>query len=78
MRFESKHSYFKNVVRHTRNFKNITKTCTERHQYLQSLISASGSRYHQSLILDYIDSDKELIFSNEDKAVFVKFNIKIN
>lgn len=78
MRLESKHSYFKNVVRHTRNFKNVTKTCTERHQYLQSLISASGSRFHQTLILEYTNSDKEHIFRNEVKSVFVKYNIKIN
>lgn len=52
MRFESKHSYFKNVIRHTRNFKNVPKTCTERHQYHQSLMSTRTSRFHMTHIIE--------------------------
>lgn len=36
MRFESKHSYFKNCVRHLQNFKSICKTLAERRQLLQA------------------------------------------
>lgn len=36
MRFESKHQYFKNVASKTKNFKNITKSLSSRHQLLQS------------------------------------------
>lgn len=76
MRFESKHSFFKNIIRHTRNFKNVEKTCTERHQYLQSLISVSSSRFHKTIVLEYLeDNSPEVIFSDEDKVAFVKYNI---
>lgn len=36
LRFESKHSYFKNVARMCKNFRNITKTLSEKHQKLFS------------------------------------------
>ena len=39
MRFESKHSYFKKVVRVLGNFINVTKTMAERHQLLQAYYS---------------------------------------
>ena len=47
MRFESKHSYFKNKVRSCGNFVNLTKTLSYHHQVFQS------SLLHSSLI----DSD---------------------
>ena len=34
MRFESKHSYFKDLAHRVKCFKNIAKTMAERHQYL--------------------------------------------
>ena len=42
MRFESKHGYFKKCLRNSQNYKNITKTMSERHQLLQTYYS-SGS-----------------------------------
>ena len=36
MRFESKHSYFKNCVRHLHNFKNLCHSLAEKHQLLQA------------------------------------------
>lgn len=43
LRFESKHSYFKDISRSTKNLKNITYTLAKRHQMLQSiLMSTSG------------------------------------
>lgn len=36
MRFESKHSYFKNIARMCKNFRNITKTLSVKHQKLFS------------------------------------------
>lgn len=70
MRFESKHSYFKNVIRHTRNFKNVSKTCTERHQYLQSLLSTHVSRVHITTILQY-KNDAKTSFNSEEKQLFL-------
>ncbi|XP_066583375.1 uncharacterized protein [Prorops nasuta] len=56
LRFESKHKYFKNIVKHTQNFKNITKTLCQKHQYLQAL------RY-KDLYRDKAISDNAEIYS---------------
>ncbi|XP_037558443.1 uncharacterized protein LOC119435796 [Dermacentor silvarum] len=42
MRFEGKHQYFKQCIRSSRNFKNVTKTLSERHQLYQSFLAARG------------------------------------
>jgi L-rhamnose mutarotase len=42
LRFESKHSYFKETVRTCQNFVNITKTCADKHQLLKALYSAGS------------------------------------
>jgi len=44
LRFESKHSYFKECVRKIHNFKNLTQTLAERHQLLQAYL-LSGSLF---------------------------------
>jgi hypothetical protein len=48
MRFESKHSYFKKCARSAQNFKNITKTLSVKHQFLQAMYS-SGSLFKPSV-----------------------------
>ena len=48
MRFESKHSYFKKCLQHCQNFKNVTKTLSERHQLLQAYM-ANGSLMSSSV-----------------------------
>ena len=35
MRMESKHTYFKSVIRTSKNFKNVSLTCSQRHQRAQ-------------------------------------------
>jgi hypothetical protein len=42
LRFESKHSFFKKAIRSAQNFKNVTKTCAEKHQLLQAFYSAGS------------------------------------
>lgn len=37
LRFESKHTYFKRVLRYSRNYINITKSLSEKHELFQSL-----------------------------------------
>lgn len=37
LRFESAHQYFKNVIRHSQNFKNVTRVLSEKHELLHSL-----------------------------------------
>lgn len=43
VRFEGKHSFFKETVRRTKNRKNLCKTMALRHQYFQSVWSATDS-----------------------------------
>lgn len=38
MRFESKHSYFKNVMRHLHNFLNVTRSLATKHELYQTLL----------------------------------------
>ena len=42
MRMESKHVYFKTVIKSARNFKNVAKTCAERHQLAQISYAYTG------------------------------------
>ncbi|CAN7951867.1 unnamed protein product [Ixodes pacificus] len=42
LRFESKHSFFKNCVRHLQNFKALNKTLSERHQLLQAYLHSEA------------------------------------
>ena len=34
---ESKHRYFKTVIKHNRNFKNVTKTLSGKHEFMRKL-----------------------------------------
>ena len=49
MRFESKHSYFKNVARRCKNFINVPKTIAYNHQMLQSLLLSSSLTSSETL-----------------------------
>ncbi|CAN7937448.1 unnamed protein product [Ixodes hexagonus] len=42
LRFESKHSFFKNCVRQLQNFKALNKTLSERHQLLQAYLHSGA------------------------------------
>lgn len=50
LHFESKHRYFKNIIKHSQNFKNITQLLSIKHQLLQS--SCSMNIYRMSVIAD--------------------------
>ncbi|KAK6177817.1 hypothetical protein SNE40_015846 [Patella caerulea] len=56
MRFESKHSYFKECARKLKNYKHLTKTLCGRHQFLQSYYSVG------SLFKDDLSDDGSLPF----------------
>lgn len=45
MRFEAKHSYFKQLSLRVGNYKNLCKTLAERHQNLQAYINSTDGRY---------------------------------
>jgi hypothetical protein len=83
LRFESKHSYFKKCARSAQNFKNITKTLSEKHQLLQAFYS-TGSLFgehvevngavpfHANLcnknVLDSIQNCNELLDSSSKQV----------
>lgn len=51
LRFESKHSYFKQCARKLHNFRNICQSLAERHQLLQAFLSA-GSLFPPDVVVD--------------------------
>lgn len=55
LRFESKHRYFKTLVHHLNNYKNLTKSLTERHQYLQALHFSEGKLFQDTICADFVD-----------------------
>ncbi|KAK4882387.1 hypothetical protein RN001_005706 [Aquatica leii] len=61
LRFESKHRYFKNIVRHSPNFKNILFTLSERHQLLQAMLLS-----HDSTFTDSVTCDTVTVFKSSD------------
>ena len=48
LRFESKHSYFKQVIRQSHNFVNVAKMLAEKHQLYQSYLS-EGERFAKDI-----------------------------
>lgn len=58
LRYESKHSYFKNILKRSPNFKNILHTLSERHQFLQALHAT-----HATLFSDKIIADEAVTYS---------------
>ncbi len=65
MRFESKHTYFKQCARKLHNFKNLCVTLADRHQLLQAYLSA-GNLFQLSVQVEkgsefYSDDYKESI-----------------
>lgn len=56
MRFEAKHSYFKQVTHHTKQFKNHAKTLAQNHQLLQCLCHSARH---------FLNSELELHNSNK-------------
>lgn len=71
LRFESKHRYFKNIIKHSQNYKNITKMLSYKHQLLQSQLPQNT---YSSLII--ADNAEEYIpenFSNNISSVIIDY-----
>lgn len=49
LRFESKHGYFKNCVRHCPNFKNLLYSLTKKHQLLQALNNSQDQMFDEKV-----------------------------
>ena len=53
LRYESKHKYFKNILKHSPNYKNITFSLSEKHQYLQAYYFAQKSQFNENVECDH-------------------------
>lgn len=62
MHFEHKHQYFKNIVSKAKNFVNITKMLSERHQLFQA--SLNNDRYRLEIICDKAELLVQGMFDN--------------
>lgn len=78
MRFEGKHRVFKKIIHDTNNFKNVLKTCAERHQMMTFLLSSprflrppvQTSKIH-SVFIDSLPSDVHASISKFTKDLNV-------
>jgi len=69
LRFESKHSYFKKVIRSAQNFKNVTYTMSNKHQLLQAMYT-TGSLFPQAVRCDVsVQFDVSLYSPDVQRAV---------
>lgn len=54
LRFESKHKYFKNIVKHCPNFRNVLYSLSDKHQMLQALQSSQPSAFEDKVYAENI------------------------
>ena len=72
MRFESKHTYFKQCARKLHNFKNLNSTLAERHQLLQAYLQA-GCLFSPTLQMQQADEfDRHLYNHGIQEAVMLR------
>lgn len=68
LRFESKHGYFKKIIGHCRNFKNVLSLLTNKHQLLQTLEILQNESYSSFVVCKdaniFIESDFPDYLSN--------------
>lgn len=77
LRCESKHSFFKNVIRSCRNFKNVTKLCAEKHQYQQSIILTEKNIFNKMIITKSRIANVNCL-SDQEKELLNKSKIQIS
>lgn len=77
-RFEQKHKFFKNIVRHCPNFINVLYTLTEKHQLYQSYLSLAPkdqgiiTPFSEKLCQSVLSDELKLLVFNND---FIKGNL---
>lgn len=74
MRFESKNSYFKRCIRASKNFKNITKSLTERHQLLQAYQSR-GNIFSPEVIMSDSTRFYPELYDSQLKGALKAFDV---
>lgn len=65
LRFEGKHRYFKNVLKHSQNYKNITYSLSEKHQLLQALYIKNGGLFNHKAKAENVVEYSAKNFSDE-------------
>lgn len=76
LRFESKHRFFKNIVRHLPNFINISKSLSYRHQLYQGYLG-QGTQYTSTIVAHNALKLTEANISPEIMAVFYENELDI-
>jgi hypothetical protein len=77
LRFESKHGYFKNCARSTKNFKNITHSLSLKHQLLQALYS-QGSLFQNEILHESADVFNPQIYNDSIQEAVKVMAIKLD
>lgn len=69
MRFEAKHSFLKQVVRHTNNFKNVLLTLATRHQLMMAYHSHADVGKRPLCVTKISDVSLDVLLSDIQKAL---------
>lgn len=74
MRFEAKHSFFKQVVRHTRCFKNILLSLAMKHQFMMAYHLESNTAKKTSLTVSAVSTvSVDILHQDVQKALELKY-----
>ncbi|XP_074031616.1 uncharacterized protein [Leptinotarsa decemlineata] len=73
LHFESKHIYFKTIVKHCPNFRNILLSLSEKHQLLQALQAHQPNVYEDKIISDKVVHYESKYYSHTFQILLVVF-----
>ena len=74
MRFEAKHSFFKQVVRHTHCFKNILLSLAVKHQFMMAYYLESNTTKKSSLTVSAVSTvSVDILHQDVQKALKLKY-----
>ena len=71
LRFESKHSYFKQIARQSHNFVNVGKMLAEKHQLYQAYLS-TGERFNDGVVCNNSTPLTLNVYSESIKSAILK------
>ena len=69
LRFESKHQFFKRVIKRSGNFKNVTTLLAVKHQLLQAFSIETEGCYHEVEYSNYVDLSTNLLGDLQKNAL---------
>lgn len=76
MRFESKHKFFEQCLKKSQNFKNVSKTLSERHQLLQAYLAGTSVINDQVRFENMHDLDLS-VYSDAIKSVIEELDLNL-